>query len=380
MKIIKGGVTQPKGFKANGLACGIKKSGKPDLALIVSDVPAVGAAVFTKNSVKAAPLVVSQKHIRNNQVQAVITNSGNANCFTGSFGLKYAQQMAQLIEDLMNIPKQNVIVASTGIISKPLEYSNIEKASEKLVKGLNEKGSAKAAKAILTTDLCTKEITVQVEISGKKVTIGACSKGSGMIAPNMATMLCFITTDVAIDAKMLKQALKAANELSFNSITVDGCMSTNDMALVMANGLAGNKIITKEGKDFDIFCEALKYVCLDMAKKIVKDGEGATKFIEIHVVGAKNDAQAKKVALKIANCNLVKTAAYGSNPNWGRVAAAIGALGIKQITEKNLNIQFSSFKKKNISITADLNLGKSQSTVYTSDLSNEYIRINAEYN
>ncbi len=380
MRIIKGGVTQPEGFKANGLACGIKKSRKPDLALIVSDVPAVGAGIFTKNSIKAAPLVVSQKHIHNNKIQAIIANSGNANCFTGSFGLKYAEQMAQLVSNLTDIPEQDIIVASTGIISKPLEYSNIKKASSKLVKGLSIQGAGKAAKAILTTDLCTKEVTVQVTLGGKKVTMGACSKGSGMIAPNMATMLCFITTDAAIDSKMLKLALKKANDLSFNCITVDGCMSTNDMVVVMANGLARNKKIMKSGKDFNIFCEALKYVCLDMAKKIVRDGEGATKFIEINVVDAKDDAQAKKVALKIANCNLVKTAAYGSNPNWGRVAAAIGALGIKQITEKNLNIKFSSFEEKNISITADLNLGKGTATVYTSDLSNEYIRINAEYN
>jgi len=380
VKIIKGGVTKPKGFKANGMSCGIKKSGKPDLALIVSDVPAVGAAVFTKSSVKAAPLVVSQHHIRNNKVQAAITNSGNANCFTGSFGLMYARNTTKLIGDLLNIPKQEVMVASTGIISKPLEYKNIEKAAPQLVKGLTSKGAAKAAKAILTTDLCTKEVTVQIMLGGKKVMMGACSKGSGMIAPDMATMLCFITTDAAIDAKMLKRALKEATDTSFNLISVDGCMSTNDMVLVMANGLAGNKKITTSGKDFKVFCEALKYVSLDMAKKIVLDGEGATKFIEINVVGAKDDKQAKKIALKIANCNLVKTAAYGCNPNWGRVAASIGALGIKQITEKNLNIKFSSFAKKNIKIGINLDLGQGAATVYTSDLSYEYIRINAEYN
>ncbi|VAX35063.1 Glutamate N-acetyltransferase @ N-acetylglutamate synthase [hydrothermal vent metagenome] len=380
MKVVKGGVTKPKGFRANGLCCGIKKSGKQDLALIVSDVPAVGACVFTKNSVIAAPLVVSKKHIRNNKIQAIITNSGNANCFTGSVGLKYAEQTTELIGDLLNISKQDVIVSSTGIISKPLQYNHIKNSVSKLVEGLSMMGATKAAQAILTTDLCTKEVTVEIIVGGKKVTIGACAKGSGMIAPNMATMLCFITTDAEISSKMLKLALKQATDKSFNCITIDGCMSTNDMVTVMANGLAGNKKITTANKDFEIFCEALDYVCLDLAKKIVFDGEGATKFIEIKVQNAKDDKQAKAVALKVANCNLVKTAAYGSNTNWGRVTAAVGALGIKEITEENMNIKVSSFKKKNISIVVNLALGQGQAKVYTSDLSKEYIRINAEYN
>ena len=231
----------------------------------------------------------------------------------------------------------------------------------------------------MTTDLQLKQIAVEVMVGGKKVTIGACGKGSGMVEPNMATMLGFITTDAAVSAKMLKLALTNATDLSFNAITVDGCQSTNDMVTLMANGSAKNKTITKSGKDFDAFCKALNHVCIDLAKKIVLDGEGATKFIEIHVSGAKNFVQAKTIAMKVANSNLVKTAAFGSNPNWGRVAAAVGSLGLK-ITEDDLKIKFSSFKEKNIAINVGLNLGDSKATVWTSDLSYEYVKINGEYN
>ncbi len=380
MKLISGGVTKAKGFKANGFWCGIKKSGKPDLALITSEVTAHCAAVFTKSSVKAAPLIVTQKHTKNNQAQAIVVNSGNANCFTGSFGLMYAEKTTELFGKLLGIPKGDVLVASTGIIGKPLPYNKIESSSEKLIKGLSATGAAKAAKAILTTDLASKEITTQIKIGGKVVTIGACAKGSGMTAPNMATMLAFITTDAAISKPMLKLALKEAVDQSFNCISVDGCMSTNDMVIILANGLAKNKMISARGKDFDTFYKALSFVCLELAKKIVLDGEGATKFIEIHVTGTESATQARTVGLAIANSNLVKTAAFGSDPNWGRVAAAVGSLGIAKITEQNLKITFSSFKEKKIDINVDLNLGKAKATIYTSDLSYEYVRINGEYN
>lgn len=380
MKVIHGGVTSPKGFRANGLACGIKRSGKLDLALIVSDVPAVGAAVFTKNSVKAAPLIISQRHIRGNKTRAVIVNSGNANCFTGKFGFVYAERTTELIAKSLDIPKTMVLVASTGIIGKPLPFQKINKAAPALVRGLNVHGGEAAARAILTTDLKIKTAAVETTIGGKKVTVGGCAKGSGMIAPNMATMLAFITTDAAISPRMLKIALKEANADSFNCITVDGCMSTNDMVSVMANGFAQNKPIISRGKDFKIFCEALHTVCLDLAKEIVLDGEGATKFIVIDVVGATNDAQAREVGLMIANSVLVKTAAFGNNPNWGRVAAAVGALGIKAVTEEKLKIKFSDFTKKEIDIGVDLNMGKGRAKVYTSDLSYDYVKINAEYN
>ena len=380
MKIINGGITQPKGFKANGIHCGIKRSGKPDLTLIASEIPAAGAAVFTSNSVKAAPLLVSQRHIKENIVQAVIVNSGNANCFTGHFGLLYAEKTTELIAKLLKIPSAYVLVSSTGIIGKPLPFEKIQDSAQKLVKGLNIGAAHKAAQAILTTDTKTKEIAVQISLNGKKAVIGACAKGSGMTAPNMATMLSFITTDAAINKNMLKAALKQSVDQSFNLITIDGCMSTNDMVVVMANGLAENKKITNKGKDFNIFCDALTHVCRSLAKQIVLDAEGATKFIQINVNSAENKIQAKQIGLAIANSNLVKTAAFGSNPNWGRVAAAVGSLGIKKITEKNLKIKFSPFDKKEISVSVDVNLGKAKTTIYTSDLSYEYVKINGEYN
>lgn len=380
MKIIKGGITKPKGFKANGLNCGIKRAGKLDLGLITSDVLTVSTTVFTKNSVKAAPLIVSRKHCRNNKIQAIVVNSGNANCFTGSFGLIYAERTTELVGRLLHIPKENVIVTSTGIIGKPLPYKKIQKAASALVKGLCVIGSQNFAKAILTTDTKTKEKAVTITINGKKVTLAGCAKGSGMIAPNMATMLGFITTDAAISPTMLKAAFNEAIDQSFNCITVDGCMSTNDMVTIMANGYAKNKTISRQGKDFNTFCKALQFICLDLAKKIVLDGEGATKFIEVNCLGAQNEKQAQQVGLAIANSNLVKTAAYGNNPNWGRVAAAVGSLGISKLTENNLRIKFSPFNKKEIWITVDLARGPGKATIYTSDLSLEYVRINGQYN
>lgn len=380
MKIVPGGVTAPKGFKANGIACGIKRSGKLDLALIASDTAAVSAGVFTKNSIKAAPLLVSQRHLRHHKTRAIIANSGNANCFTGKFGLIYAERTTEIIGRLLNAPKEEVIVTSTGIIGRPLPFSKIRNGAGNLVEGLSVSGETKAAEAILTTDLTAKTIAVEMTLGGKTVTIGACAKGSGMIAPDMATMLAFVTTDAAVNSRMLQSALHKATEQSFNSITVDGCMSTNDMVVVMANGFARNRMITRPGKDFDTFCGALNHVCLDLAKKIVLDGEGATKFIEINVFGAQSHQQARQIGSAIANSNLVKTAAFGSNPNWGRVAAAAGALGIAKINEQNLKIKFSDFAKKDIQITVGLNLGRAKATVYTSDLSYEYVKINGEYN
>ena len=381
MKILKnGGVTTPKGFRANGVASGIKRSGKLDLALITSDVPAAAAAVFTKNSIKAAPLVISQEHIRDSRAQAVVVNSGNANCFTGKTGMTGARRTTEVIGRLLDIPREDVIVTSTGIIGRPLPFQKIYKAAPGLVDGLSVHGAPKAAEAILTTDTCAKTAAVELPLGGKTVTIGACAKGSGMIAPDMATMLAFVTTDAAISAKMLKAALRRANDHSFNSITVDGCMSTNDMVVVMANGLAGNKPVVKPGEEFETFVKALHYVCLDLAKKIVLDGEGATKFIDVQVAGARDERQARKAGLAIANSVLVKTAAFGSNPNWGRVAAAVGSLGIARVTEENLKIKFSDFARKDITISVDLNMGEAKAVVYTSDLSYEYVKINGEYN
>ena len=380
MKIIKGGVTAPQGFLANGISSGIKRSGKPDLGLIVSEEPAVVVGVFTKSSIKAAPLVVSMKHIKKGLGRAVLVNSGNANCYTGQTGLKHAQDSTALIANFLGVDPVNVLVTSTGIIGKPLPYNKIVEAAPALIQGLSAKGGSKFARAIMTTDLKVKEIAVQVTIGGKKVNIGGCGKGSGMIEPNMATMLGFVTTDAAISLKMLKIALKRATERSFNSITVDGCMSTNDMVTLQASEMAGNKKIVKEDGDFKKFYQALEFVCIDLAKKIIHDGEGATKFLTINVNGAVNETQARKVAKTIANSTLVKTAAFGSNPNWGRVGAAVGSLGINKINEYNMKITFSPFDKKEIAITVKLPLGKASATVYTCDFSYEYVRINGEYN
>jgi len=380
MKIIKGGVTAPKGFLANGLASGIKRSGKTDLGIIVSQLPAVTAGVFTKNSIKAAPLVVSMKHIKKGVGRAVLVNSGNANCYTGETGLGYAKSSTEHVAKLLGVSPTDVLVTSTGIIGKPLPYNKIVDALPSLIKGLSPTGGAKFARAIMTTDLKVKEIAVEVVIGGKKVTVGGCGKGSGMIEPNMATMLGFVTTDANISLKMLKVALKRATERSFNSITVDGCMSTNDMVTLQASGAAGHKKISHEGEDFKKFYQALEFVCIDLAKKIVHDGEGATKFLTIDVKGAVSETQARQIAKTIANSALVKTAAFGSNPNWGRVGAAVGSLGISKIDEYNMKISFSSFDKKEIAITVELSLGQASATVYTCDFSDEYIRINAEYN
>jgi glutamate N-acetyltransferase / amino-acid N-acetyltransferase len=377
--IIQGGITAPKGFKANGLCCGIKKSGKPDLSLITSDVPCVSAGVFTKNSVVAAPLIVTRKKLRYQRAQAIVTNSGNANCFTGQQGITHAKETSEIFGDLLNIDSRGVLVSSTGIIGKPLPFKKIKQAAQSLVNGLDRTHAKIAAQGILTTDLVTKEIAVRFTIDRRPVRIGAMAKGSGMIAPHMATMLAYIASDVSISAPLLKLALLQACEQSFNRITIDNCMSTNDMVIVMANGQAQNKKITKKDKNFFIFRKALSMVCLDLAKKIVRDAEGATKFITICVNNAKNEKQATKIAFAIANSNLVKTAAYGSNPNWGRVAAAVGALELP-ISEDRLKIKFSSFAKKDITISVDVKLGKSSAKVYTSDLSVKYVEINGKYN
>ncbi len=380
MKVVKGGITAPQGFLANGIACGIKRSGKTDLGLIASTGPAVTAAVFTKNSIKAAPLVVSMKHAARGCSQAVLVNSGNANCYTGASGLKHAQNSTRLVAQLLGIKPQDVLVTSTGIIGKHLPYHKIVNAAPALAKGLSPSGGNKFARAIMTTDLKPKEIAVVIKLGGKTVTIGACAKGSGMIEPNMATMLGFVTTDADIASGMLKTALRRATERSFNRITVDGCMSTNDMVTLQANGLAGNQRITRAHADFKKFYEALEFVCVDLAKKIVIDGEGATKFLTIHVTGAANEPQAKRIAKAVANSPLVKTAAFGSNPNWGRVGAAVGSLGIKGIDEGSMKIRFSPFEKKEIVINVALDLGKYEAIVYTCDLSCEYVRINGKYN
>ncbi len=378
MKLIKGGVTSPKGFKANGFWAGVKKSGKPDLGLIYSQEICSAAAVFTRNSVKAAPIIVCQDNIRDGRVQALIANSGNANCFTGEYGLTYARKMTELVAEELGIKASDVLVMSTGIIGRPFPYEKFKEAVPKLARGLGHAKGASFAKAIMTTDLKDKQVAVRIEIDGKLVTVGGCAKGSGMIEPNMATMLACVTTDAAVSSAMLKDALREAVDVSFNSITVDGCMSTNDMLSIMANGLSGNRTITAKTQQYRVFVEALTAVCVKLAKDIVSDGEGAERFFEIRITGAQSKKQAKEVAMKVANSNLVKTADYTDNPNWGRVAAAIGACGTKA-TETTIKITFS-VKRNHIFINADIGLGAESATVYTCDLTRKYIDINGKYN
>ncbi len=369
----------PAGFKANGIACGLKMSGRPDLALIYSQAPAVAAAKFTTNSIIAAPLIVCKKHLGlAKKFRAVLINSGNANCFTGKAGVKDALACAGYLAGELKVPLSSVLVNSTGIIGKRLDTVKIKKGIARLVLGLSAAGISQAKKAMMTTDTFAKESALKIKIAGKTVSILGIAKGAGMIAPNMATMLCFIMTDAAIAKQALDLALTAAVEKSFNCISVDGCMSTNDTVLALANGVAGNQPVVA-GADLKKFSQALEKICLELAKMVVLDAEGATKFIQIDVCQAKSAAQAKSVALSIANSVLFKTAVYGENPNFGRVAAAVGASGIK-IKEEQLKIKLGNLKSKRVKLWVSLSQGQAKCTVYTNDLTPGYIEINAAYN
>lgn len=369
----------PLGFKASGIASGIKKSGKLDLALFYSDIPAKASCRFTTNKIQAAPIKISKLHLRKTKdFQAVIVNSGNANCFTGKKGLKDAQDTAIFVAKSIGIKKESILVTSTGLIGRQLPLLKIKNAIPKLVKELAPAGIGKAKKAIMTTDTFEKEITVKFNLGTSRVTLCGIAKGAGMIAPNMATMLCFIFTDANITQKALHKALGICVDNSFNCISVDGCMSTNDTIITLANGKARNALIDIN-KNFNTFTQALNIVCLELAKMIVKDAEGATKFIKIKIDKAKSFHEAKRAALAIANSSLFKTAMYGQNPNFGRIIASVGASGV-DVKEKDLKIKVSPLYKKEINVDVSINRGNATATVYTSDLTPEYIRINAEYN
>lgn len=369
----------PLQFKANACACGIKKSGKPDLALIYSCVPAKAAALFTTNKIQAAPVILDKKYLRKSALkQAVIINSGNANCFTGLKGLKDSENTALNLAKELGINKESVLVSSTGIIGKKLPVEKIISAIPGLAAGLSFNGMGKVAKAIMTTDVFSKEITVRLNIAGTPIIISGVAKGAGMIAPNMATMLCFITTDANITKSALDKALKNSVEKTFNCITVDGCMSTNDSVIVLANGASGNKLI-ELNNHYGEFFGALHKVCLELAKMIVLDAEGSTKFIQIKVKNARDFEQARIAALAIANSNLFKCAMFGEDPNFGRVVASVGASGI-DINEHSLKVKLGPLHKKEIYIEVSLSQGDSECTVYTSDLTPQYIKINADYN
>lgn len=398
MKVTSHPSLLPLGFKASGISAKIKKSGKKDLALFYSCAPCVASAMFTANRIKAAPIKVSATHLKSGLIQAVIINSGNANCMTGEQGLKDALLMTQLAGRALGIGYKRILVSSTGIIGKPLPMDKIRPAIPELVSRLSIKGLGDAALGILTTDNFSKKVAKQFKIGKSLLTISGVTKGVGMVAPHLksATMLAYILTDAAIGKSALDKALHEAVDGTFNSITVDGCMSTNDTVVVLANGLAGNKPIIPHSKEEAIFRAILKEVCLELAKMIIRDAEGATKFIEVKVKNAASLNEAKRLAFSVANSNLFKCAMFGSDPNWGRIAAALGSVPSGLDWEK-LDISLNGravfrkgkpalvknnrfIKGKNISVDINLNTGGSQASVYTSDLSYGYVRINADYN
>jgi len=405
MIIVNGGVTAPKGFLANGIRAGIKKSGNPDLALLYSEAPAAAAGVFTTNAFKASPVRLSIANLRNKTHRAIVVNSGNANCANGRQGDADALLMAACIAKGMALKAREVLVASTGIIGHRLPLKKIASKTPELILGLSIKGGSDLAGAIMTTDTVKKEMAVKVRLGGEVVTIGGAAKGVGMIHPLMnrsgrhATMLGFVTTDVSISKAMLEKALLDAADGSFNMISVDGDMSTNDSLFIMASGLAGNKKITGSGRDYRIFLDALKGLCAALAKMLAADGEGATKLIEINVVGAGDDEDARVIARKISTSNLLKCAIFGEDPNWGRVAASAGSAGVdfdpgrtdiyigpaKVLSGGSSMKSFDKekvrkyIKGKEVFIKVDLKSGRGSATAWTCDFSKEYVAINSEY-
>ena len=394
-----GGITAAKGFKAAGIHCGIKRMNK-DLALVVSDVPAVGAGVFTQNKVPAAPVLIDKDQLLNSlSFRALLVNSGNANACTGERGHQDALMMVSRTADVLGIGKDEVLVSSTGVIGQYLPMDRIKEGIEEAAVMLGIEGGTPAAMAIMTTDKFSKELAVTFTIDGMPVTIGGMAKGSGMIAPNMATMLAFVSTDAAISKDLLQYSVKRATDRSFNRITVDGDTSTNDMAICLANGMAGNTPLqTVRDGGYETFYQALEYVFIRLSKMIVMDGEGATKFVEIEVRSAASEEIAVQAARAIANSNLVKTAIHGEDANWGRIIAAIGYSGIDfnpadveiffgnvPILRKNYVINFSEEEakkilvQKEIKITIDLHQGSESACFWTCDLSKEYVAINANY-
>lgn len=401
MKKIEGGVCAPEGFKANGVHCGIRKNKtKRDLALIVSDVRCSAACVYTQNLVKGAPITVTKRHVADGYAQAIVCNSGNANTCNAN-GVEIAEGMCGLVSDKTGIPAEDVVVASTGVIGQPLSLEPIAAGMDELVKGLGD-NSLFAAQGIMTTDTVDKQIAYTFTLGGKECKIGAIGKGVGMINPNMATMLIFITTDVSISPAMLQKALSADVKDSFNMVSVDGDTSTNDMVCVLANGLAGNDCIEENGKDYLIFRKALNKVTTNLCRRIAKDGEGATKLLECKVSGAKSKSAAKLIAKSIIKSSLFKAAMFGADANWGRVLCAIGYAGADaDITKIDVDfkskagtlavcrggsgIPFSEEEAKKIlscdeiEILINMNDRGGRATAWGCDLTYDYVKINGDY-
>jgi len=401
VKCIKGGVCSAKGFRAAGVAAAIKYEGRSDVALVVADEPCAAAAVFTTNKVAAAPVVYDRAVVRCGRVQAVLANSGCANACTGAQGLKDAELSALVAAGELGIEPRHVLVASTGVIGRRLPMDRLAAGAKLAARSLGRTAAhgLAVAQAVMTTDTRPKEACATVVIGGKKITVGGCSKGSGMIEPNMATMLGFITTDAAISPAMLRRALLLAIDKSFNRLVVDGDESTNDSVFLLASGRAGNAEIVRGGEDFGLFRAALEAVCISLARQMAKDGEGATKFVTVTVKGAKSEADAARAARAVAKSPLAKTSWFGRDPNWGRVLAAVGYSGAcvsdmkaevfydgewafrrgEVADDAQLKRLAKVLAKDEFEVVVDLHLGKAQSSIYTCDFSLDYVHINADY-
>ena len=395
-KTIKGGgVTSATGFKAAGIACGIKALGEKDLALIVSDVPAEAAATFTTNLVKAAPVKVTMKHMHNGRIRGVVINSGCANACTGVGGIADAKAMVEKTAEVFESKPKEWLVCSTGRIGNRLPMPKIRKGIEKAAKKLGEANGVEAAKAIMTTDTYRKEFAMRFKVDGRKVTIGGMAKGAGMIHPNMATMLCVITTDASIDRKALKSCVDEAVEHSFNRISVDGDTSTNDTVIVLANGVSGTNLLKSYHPQFGLFKKTLTHVMRKLARMIVEDGEGITRVVDVVVKGAASVQDARLAALAIAKSELIKTSWAGGDPNWGRIMAALGYSGAR-VREEMIEIFYDGLvavtggqpsktplvklkkvvRQKKFTITVQLHISTGEYSILTTDLTEEYVKIN----
>ena len=402
MKEIKGGVCAPQGFSASGVHCGIRKNTtKNDLGLIVSEVIGSAACIYTQNKVKGAPILVSQEHLQNGQAQAILVNSGNANTCNAD-GIDIANTMCDICASALDIQAQDIMIASTGVIGQPLSIEPIQEGMPKLVSSLSDRGNQDVATAIMTTDTFAKEVAISFAMDGKECKMGGIAKGSGMIHPNMATMLSYVTSDVSISSDMLKRVLKEVADDTYNMVTVDGDTSTNDTFGILCNGLAGNSTITTNDENYEIFKEALFFVCETLSKMLARDGEGATKLLVCEVNGANSKEDARNVAKSIIGSNLLKCAMYGHDANWGRILCAIGyadaQLDINQVdvslVSKGGNIQVCQdghgldfdedlaleiLKEDEIHIEVTLHDGNQKATAWGCDLTYEYVKINGEY-
>jgi glutamate N-acetyltransferase/amino-acid N-acetyltransferase len=396
---LDGGITAVPGMLASGVAAGIKPSGKRDLALIHSSAPARAAAVFTSNQVKGAPVLVSIEHVQEGVAQAILASSGCSNVCTGEQGMRDAREMTRTVGELLGIPARHVLIAATGVIGQPLPMDRVRAALPGLVKSLSPQGSRMAAEAIMTTDLVAKEAAVRVDVAGRPVTIGGIAKGVGMIEPHLATMLCFLATDAVVPSRTLHTLLQRAVDRTFNRITVDGDQSTSDTVAVLANGLAENAAVDRGGRPLRELTHALEAVAARLAQALVRDGEGATKLIEVVVRGARSRRDALAAARSVANSPLVKTAAYGGDPNWGRIVMALGksparvdqgrvaiAIGDEPLVDGGMLRPGARVDRvreimngSEYTIAIDLGLGRGEDRVWTCDLTEEYARINGKY-